>query len=41
MVSALHMAVKQGPAGSVAKLLSLGADDSRPDHARACIHVKT
>ena len=39
--SALHMASKNGLAGTVAKLLSLGANAGLADEVRACAYVKT
>ena len=37
--SALHWASQQGLAGTVAKLLALGADATLTDEVRACISV--
>ena len=39
--SALHYASEKGLAGTVAKLLSVGADAALTDQARACAYVKT
>ena len=40
-MSALHYASQSGLAGTVAKLVSLGADAALTDKARACAYVKT
>ena len=39
--SALHLASKNGLAGTVAALLALGANAALADKVRACIYVRT
>ena len=39
--SALHYASEKGLEGTVAKLVSLGADTALTDVVRACAYVKT